>query len=154
VAMRRINARDIIVQVEDDTPETWLTVERLQSVTFNPGENEETVDVTDFDSGGAYEQEIMQRGASMTLEGLVIKDDATGALPPGRARIEEMAGEDKLGSDSLGRIRFRHPMDTTWRVWTCTFTLGEQGGGTNEKTTWSATITKSGRTTTMPVEEV
>lgn len=151
MAVRRINARDIIVEVEDETPDTWLPIERLQSATINPGENEETADVGDFDSLGAYEQEIMQRGASMTLEGLLIKDDDTGALPPGRARVEEMAGEDKLGADSLGRIRFRHPMDTTWRIWTCTFSLGEQGGGTNDKASWSATITKSGKTTTAAV---
>jgi len=151
MAKRRINARDIIVEVEDTTPDTWLPIENLQTVTVNPGENEEAVDVSDYESQGAYEQEIMQRGASLTLEGLLVKDDSTGALPPGRARVEEMAGEDKLGADSLGRIRFRHPMDTTWRIWTGTFSLGEQGGGINDKASWSATITKSGKTTTAAV---
>ncbi|NJP27107.1 hypothetical protein FLW53_23480 [Microbispora sp. SCL1-1] len=151
MAKRRINARDMIVEVEDDTADTWLPVENLQTITVNPGENEETVDVTDNDSEGAYEQEIMQRGASLALEGLLMKDDSTGALPPGRARVEEMAGEDKLGADSLGRIRFRHPMDTNWRIWTGTFSLGEQGGATNDKASWSATITKSGKTTTAAV---
>lgn len=151
MTQRRINARDMIVEVEDETPDTWLKVERLQNIVVNPGENEEAVDVTDYDSEGSYEQEIMQRGASLTLEGLAWKDNETGALMPGRARVEEMAGEDKLGSDSLGRIRFRHPMDTEWRIWTCTFSLGEQGGATNDKTSWSATITKSGKTTTAAV---
>ncbi|MGI5162619.1 phage tail tube protein [Microbispora sp. CA-102843] len=151
MAKRRINARDMIVEVEDDTADTWLRVENLQNITVNPGENEETADVTDNDSEGSYEQEVMQRGASLALEGLLMKDDSTGALPPGRARVEEMCGEDKLGYDSLGRVRFRHPMDTQWRIWPCTFSLGEQGGATNDKSSWSATITKSGKTTTAAV---
>lgn len=151
MAQRRINARDIIVEVEDDTPDTWLPIERLNSVTFNPAESEETADVTDYDSDGAAESEIMQRGASMELEGLALQDATTGALPVGRARVEEMAGEDKLASDSLGRIRFRYPASTTWRIWTCTFSLGEQGGGTNDKVSWGATITKSGKTTSAAV---
>lgn len=151
MTQRRINARDIIMQVEDSTPESWLTVEHLTNVNVNPSENEETAEVTDFDSEGVYEQEIMQRGASMELEGLLMKDDTTGALLPGRARVEAMAGEDKVGSASLGRIRFRHPMDGQWRIWTCTFTLAEQGGGNNDKTSWGATITKSGPTTTAAV---
>ncbi|MBF8186320.1 hypothetical protein ITP53_11280 [Nonomuraea sp. K274] len=152
MAQRRINARDIIMEIENEAPEAWLRVERLTSVTVNPGENEETAETTDFESGGSYEQEIMQRGASMELEGLMLKDDLTGALPPGRARVEAMAGEDAVGSDSLTRVRFRHPIDPNWKIWTCTVTLGEQGGGNNDKTSWSATITKSGKSETEPVE--
>ncbi|MCC5580583.1 hypothetical protein IMZ11_33695 [Microtetraspora sp. AC03309] len=151
MTQRKINARDIIIEVEDDTPDTWLRIENLATVTHNPGENEETVDTTDYDSEGAYEQEIMQRGSSLALEGQAKKDHLTGALQPGRARVEEMAGEDKVGYDSLGRVRFRHPMDAKWRVWDATFSLGEQGGGPNDKTSWSATITKSGKTTLVDV---
>lgn len=151
MTQRKINARDIIIQVEDDTPDTWLTIENLASVTINRGENEETADTTDYDSDGAYEQEVMQRGATMALAGLEMKDHLTGALQPGRARVEEMAGEDKVGYDSLGRVRFRHPMDTNWTVWPCTFSLGESGGETNAKSAWSATITKSGKSTKVPV---
>ncbi|MEU8196338.1 hypothetical protein AB0C10_21380 [Microbispora amethystogenes] len=153
MTQRRINARDMIVEVESATPDTWVAIEQLQTITVNPGENEETVDVTDMESDGAYEQEIMQRGASMSLEGLALQDSSTGALPAGRARVEAMAGEDKVGSDSLGRVRFRYPASTSWRIWTCTFSLGEQGGATNDKVSWSATITKSGKTTTAAVEE-
>lgn len=151
MTQRRINARDMIFQVEDSTPSSWLSVEHMQSFTVNPGENEETADTTDFDSLGSYEQEVMQRGSSIELEGQLMKDDTTGVLAPGRARMEAMAGEDKVGYASLGRVRFRHPMDTLWRIWTCTFTLGEQGGGTNDKSSWGATVTKSGLTTTAAV---
>ncbi|MFB4294792.1 phage tail tube protein [Nonomuraea sp. ATR24] len=151
MTQRRINARDIIVQVEDSTPDSWLAIENLASATFNRGENEETADTTDFESEGAYEQEVMQRGASMSLAGQELRDDTTGELQPGRARVEEMAGEDKVGAASLGRIRFRHPTQTVWRIWKCTFSLGENGGDTNAKSGWAATITKSGLSSTAPV---
>jgi hypothetical protein len=147
----QIPARDIIIQAESATPDTWLRVENLKSATINRAENEETADITNFDSEGAYEQWVMQRGASMALAGDELKDHLTGALQPGRARIEEMAGEDKVGFDSLGRIRFRHPMDTEWKIWSCTVSVGETGGETNPVSAWSATITKSGLTTTAEV---
>lgn len=153
MAIVRVNARDIIVEVEDETPDTWLRVERLQSVTLSLGENEETADITDFDDEGAYSQDIMQRGASMELSGLEVRDRETGELPPGRARIEALAGEDKVGYDSQGRIRFRYPADQQWRVWNCTVSLGEKGGAVNDKSAWAATIVKCGRTITIPVEE-
>lgn len=151
MTQRKINARDIVVEIESAVTDTYVTIENLSSVTVNPGENEETVDTTDYESDGVYEGEIMQRGAAMELEGMLKKDHLTGALQPGRARVEEMAGETKVGYDSLARIRFRHPMDTTWRIWTCTVTLAEQGGGVNDKTSWGATFTKSGATTTAAV---
>jgi len=143
----RVNARDIIIEVEDETAGTWLPIERLQSVTFSRGENEETAETSDFESQGAFEQDIMQRGASAELEGLEIRDNTTGATPPGRARIEALGGEDAVGYASHGRVRFRYPFDTEWTIWDVTVTLGETGGGTNDKSSWSATLTKSGRST-------
>jgi hypothetical protein len=140
----KIPARDIIIEVESSTPDTWLRIENLKGVTINRAENEETVDLTDFDSEGAYEQWIMQRGANMALTGDELKDNLTGALQPGRARVETLAGEDAVAADSHGRVRFRHPMDSNWRFWTATFSLGESGGETNAASAWAATITKSG----------
>lgn len=147
----KINARDIIVQIEDATPDSWLTVEHLSGVTINRGENEEVADTSDFESVGAYEQDVMQRGSSLALAGLELKDHLTGALLPGRARVEEMAGEEKVGYDSRARIRFRHPMDTHWKVWGCTVSVGESGGETNAKSAWAASIVKCGRTTLVAV---
>ena len=147
----QIPARDIIIEVESSTPSTWLRIENLKNATINKAENEETADITNFDSQGAYEQWIMQRGASMALAGDELKDSVTGALQPGRARVEEMAGEDKVAADSIGRIRFRHPMDDEWRIWSCTFSLGESGGETNPVSAWAAAIVKSGLSTTAAV---
>lgn len=149
-----ILARDIVIQVagEDDgtgTP-TWIEVGGLTKVTPNFGENEETADLTTMDSRGAYEQWIAQRGATFELEGLALPD-AAGLLDPGQARCEEMAGEDMLGADSLGQIRFRYPTSTEWKVWNSTFSLGEGGGETNDPAAWACTLTKSGRTTKVTV---
>lgn len=145
----KIPARDITIQVQDDDGSTWLDIGGEVSATYNPGENEETADVTTFASGGNYEQWIVQRGASLALEGLLLKDSATGAQDPGQARCEDLAS--MLGAASLGMIRFRHPMDTKWKVWNGTFSLGEQGGGNNDITGWSVTVTRSGASTTEDV---
>lgn len=151
MAKRKIPARDIIIQVSDGaTPtETWIEIGGLTSATPNPGENEETVDTTDFDSDGAYEQVIMQRGATLEIEGSMLKDDTTGEQDAGQARLETLGAA--VGYASLGRARFRHPMDTVWKIWTCTVSLAEQGGGNNDMTSWGATLTRSGASTTEEV---
>lgn len=145
----KISARDIVIQVAEANGTTWTPVGGLTSAVPNPSENEEVADTTTFDSRGYYEQEVIQRGATLELEGFLLKDSSTGALDPGQARIETLATE--VGSASVGKLRFRHPMDTQWKVWNATFTLGEQGGGNNDKVSWNVTITRSGPSTTAPV---
>lgn len=147
----KIKARDLIVEVESSTPDTWLRIENLATLTINPGENVEKAVLSDFDSQGAYEEWVMQRGATMALAGQEENDSSTGAPKPGRAQVEANAGEDKLGEDSIARYRFRHPRHTEWKIWTATTVLGESGGETNAIGAWAATITKSGLTTTADV---
>lgn len=148
--LTKINARDLIVQVESETPGTWLGIGGLNSGTFNPSEGEEETDTTEFASDGEAEQEIMQRGASVELEGFKKLDNITGAGDPGQARCEDLA--TKKAAASLGSIRFRHPLNTVWKVWPqATFSSGEQGGGNNDKTSWAMTIKKSGQSTTAAV---
>lgn len=151
MTLKFINARDIIFQVSDgNASPTWLAVGGLNSVVPNPAENEETVETTVYDDDGNYAGQIMQRGASATLEGMMVKDHLTGAQDPGQARCEYMATQ--VGEDSLTSVRFRHPADTLWQVWAnAYFSLGEQGAGNNDKTPWSCTITRSGAKTTAAV---
>jgi hypothetical protein len=150
---RQVNARDIILEVNDGDPitPTWVEVGGLLTVTPNYGENEEAADTTTMDSDGAYEQDIMQRGASMTLEGRLLRDTVTGAGDPGQALIEANAAGDKLGVDSHAMYRFRYPVDTMWKIWDATTSVGEQGGGHNDKVGFAATITRSGPSTTEAV---
>jgi hypothetical protein len=143
---KKVNARDIIVQVQAADGVTWLAIGGLKSVKPNPAENEDKVDTTTYDSQGTYEQEIMQRGFGLTLEGFELKDPQTGALDVGQARCETLATQ--TGYNSLGVIRFRHLMDTQWKNWAgATFSVGEQGGGNNDKSAWKCTVMRSGPTT-------
>lgn len=141
----KIPARDITVMVETATAGTWVEVSNLTAVTPNPAENEQTADTTTNDDNGAYSQRIMQRGASITLEGYKVKN-GTGAEALGQARLEELAAG--VGEGSVGKIRFAHPSDTQWKVWSCTVSGGTGGGGINDMTGWSVTCVRDGVATT------
>lgn len=145
----QIPARSLIVQVRAADGTTYLPIKGITTWTLNPSEGEETTDTTTYDSAGDAESRKMQRGKSMAGEGKLYKDHSTGVQDAGQARIEVLA--DSLAEDSLGRIRFRHPMDTEWKIWDAIFSVGEQGGGNNDMTSWSCTITRSGPTTTAAV---
>lgn len=149
---RQVNARDIILEVQEpgEIP-TWVEVGGLLTVTPNYAENEEVADTTTMDSNGHYEQDRMQVGATLTLEGRLLKDTDTGELDPGQALVEANAGPDRLGVDSHAMYRFRYPMDDVWKVWDATTSVGEQGGGHNEKVSFNATLTRSGPSTTEAV---
>lgn len=150
MATRQINARDLIFEVSDMavTP-VWTAVGGLLSGSVNYGENEETVDTTTWDSEGYYEQEKMQLGASLSLEGRFLQDPATGTRDPGQQLVE--AHGELLGNASQINIRFRYPGATTWKVWKATVSVGEQGGGTNDKVGWAADFTRCGAPTTAVV---
>ncbi|MGW4727667.1 phage tail tube protein [Streptomyces shenzhenensis] len=142
---RPIDARGWIFEVQDlsATDETWLPIAGLTTFGHNPGENEETADTTAFESEGHYEEDVMQRGASLTLEGQYRVDKTSRAQDPGQAYVDTDWAQ-RLGIDSRNPIRWRHQTQTQWVVWDATCTPGEQGGGTNEKTTWSVTVRRSG----------
>ncbi len=148
MTQRKVPARDLILQVSDGAASpTWLGIAALNKITVNPGEQEQAVDITTFDSAGQYEEVKLQRGASLKPEGFLHKDHLTGAQDPGQARCETLA--TAVGYASQGSIRFRHPADTVWKVWnTATFSLAEQGGGNNDMTSWSVSIMRSGASTT------
>ncbi|MDT0432807.1 phage tail tube protein [Streptomyces salyersiae] len=152
MAGRPIDARGWIFEVQDidAEDESWLPIAGLTTFTHAPGENEETADTTSFESDGAYEQDVMQRGASISLEGQYRVDRASKEQDPGQAYIDRTWAE-RLGIESRNPVRWRHSMQTAWVVWEATVTPGEQGGGTNEKTSWSATITRCGKATAAAV---
>ncbi|SOB83136.1 phage tail tube protein [Streptomyces sp. 1331.2] len=148
---RPIDARGWIFEAQDITAatETWLRIGMLTSFTHNPGENEETEETTSFDDEGYYNQDVMQRGATIELESKFAADK-TGVQDPGQHYIDAVWA-NRLGVDSHNPVRWRHRTQTTWVVWDATVTPGEQGGGVNEKTSWSATITRCGKPTTAAV---
>lgn len=150
MATRPIDARGWLFEVES-APDTWLPISNINSFTMNPGENEETAETTHFGSDGQYEEDVMQRGASISLEGQHAADTESGAQDPGQAYIDTTWAAG-LGVESHNRFRFRHETQTTnWVVWDATMTPGEKGGGNNDKSSWSATVRRSGPATTMAV---
>ncbi|MGW7514782.1 phage tail tube protein [Streptomyces sp. NPDC054796] len=149
MAGRPISARDWIFEVEDHaTPGTWLTIGRLTSWNVNPSENEETADTTTFDSEGHYEQDVMQRGATLSIEGKYAAN--SGVQDPGQAYIDDV-WTYRLGEESRGQVRYRHKSQTSWAVWECTVSPGERGGETNDKVSWSASFTRCGPPTSEAV---
>lgn len=151
MALHQLNARDLIVEVSDgSTPATWTEVAGITSSSLNLAENEAVADTTTYASGGAYSEEVMQRGASLTLGGFVLIDPETGDRDPGQEAVEALG--TAVGYDSTGRVRFRMlSASTSWTVWDCTVSLGEQSGETNAKRTWNATFRRSGTATTEAV---
>lgn len=146
----QLNARDMVVEISDGaaTP-VWTEIAGLVSFKFDPSKEEKTADTTTFMSGGHYEQEVMQRGAVISLDGMRIADDLTGAPDPGQLLVELL--HEKFGAESVGRIRFRHLLDTSWKLWKATTTLGAQDGKTNDKLGWSTEFSRNGTSTTVAV---
>lgn len=144
MAEQKYNARDVEFEIEDFlTPGTWIDIGGIN--TFSKGHEEETADTTTYASEGQAESQKMQIAKSLTIEGLRLRDSATGAINPGQAKVEALS--ERLGEDSLGRVRFSHKNDSTWEIWTAHVNLGDQGGGNNDKTAWAATFTRSGAQT-------
>lgn len=139
----KIPARDIIVQVKDPAQSnTWVQLNQLTSANLNKGENEEVAETTTFDSGGEYEEVIMQRGGTLELEGFLRKDLTTGDRDAGQKLVDAWA--DTKGISSVGQVRYRHPMDPKWTEWDATCRGGEEGGETNDMTSWEASFTRCG----------
>jgi hypothetical protein len=146
--MGQINARDWVFEVESATASTWVEIGGLTSFTLNPGENEEVAETATFQSGGQYEEQKMQRGATLELEGRYIVTTSP-TRDPGQLRVDALGA--LVGDESVGQVRFRHTSETNWTVWPATVTPGEVGGETNEKTGWAATFTRSGAATVAAV---
>lgn len=149
MASVKVPARDIIIAVADSNVTTWLEVAGLNSATVNRAENEAKTETTTFDDNGNYSERPMQRGASLALAGFLYKDSVTGAGDPGQARVAALA--KLVAEEGMGKVRFRHPMDTEWEVWNATFSNSGGGGGNNDMTGWGATIVRDGVETMMAV---
>ncbi|MDT9688197.1 hypothetical protein Q5762_07475 [Streptomyces sp. P9(2023)] len=154
MAAEKYNARDCEFEIEDKlNPGTWTAFRTAEGGsgegginTFSKSREYEATDTTTFGSDGDAETQNMQIGKSLTLEGFRLKDPSTGALDPAMS-LAELQSERK-GNDSLCGFRFAAPGDSTWEVWQATVQLGDEGGGNNDKVSWSAVFTRSGSATT------
>lgn len=139
------NARGSLFEVGDGTanPDTvWLTIGGIKQFAFTNAETKH--DTTSFASGGVEEQEVMQRGQGLKIDGFFLEDVA-GVRDPGQALVETAAFA--LGANSILRgFRWTTPGGKKY-FFKASATLGDQGGGNNDKITWSVTLTRSGPTT-------
>ena len=140
MAVTKVNARDWTVEVRDAGDTTWVEVGGLNTITF--GREAAEVDTTDNDSAGADEHEVMSRGKTITIEGRFLEDTSNGTRDTGQARVETLA--DAVGASSLGKFRFTSPGGTAETWATASVQLGDVGGGHTDKTSWAATIKRSG----------
>lgn len=146
----QINARDWIFEVSEDPNEAvpvWAQILGVESFDLNNAEGEASVDTTTFASAGVAESQAMQRGASLKVDGKRIVE--SGVTDAGQQACDNLAA--LVGEASLGGVRFRHVDDTDWTVWTAWVQRGNNGGGNNDKTSWSASFTRSGAATTEAV---
>ena len=148
----QINARDWLFEVSVDPSEAipvWAQVGGVESFTLSNSEGEESTDTTTFASDGNAESQAMQRGASLSLEGKLTRSADGVTADAGQAAVDELAA--LKGEASLGGVRFRYTDDTEWTVWTAWVSKGDNGGGNNDKTSWSASFTRSGAASTAAV---
>lgn len=144
---KKHDARGFQFQIEDPANVgTWVDIAPTGINTFTKGRSSSNTDTTTYASDGDAEQQIMQRGKTLKLGGVRLKDPDTGDLDPGQALVEALG--DKKSDDSLGSIRFAHNLDTNWQVWTATAEMDDEGGGTNDKVSWGVSFTRSGADST------
>jgi hypothetical protein len=148
----QIDARDWIFEVSEDPSAgvpVWSQILGIESFTLSNSDGEESTDTTTFESAGVAESQAMQRGASLNVDGK-IKRAADGITQDaGQLSCDTLAA--LVGEASLGGVRFRHTLDTDWIVWDAWVSRGDNGGGKNDKTSWSAKFMRSGPATTEAV---
>lgn len=149
MAKTQINNRDWIFQIKTG-PSTWADFAELTEFDLNPGENDEEADTTTFENGGEYSEEIMQRGATLSLTGMFSRDPVSGVRDPGQAAADLLGS--KTGAESVGTIRMRHESEEEWVEWDATCRPDSRGGETNEKTSWEVEFTRCYAARVVPVE--
>lgn len=146
MATTKINARDWTFEIGDGDPggtgEVYTEIGGINTMTI--GREAEDTDTTTFESAGNAEHEVMQRGRTFEVEGFYLEDVADGTRDPGQEMVETVG--DAVGTNSLRNLRITSPGGTTLTQ-QVSVEVGDVGGGNNDKTSWSATFTRSGATT-------
>lgn len=139
MAITKIPARDYTFEVDQANGTDWQEIGGLTSWSHSPAN--ESTDTTDFDSGGRTESLQMATGDSFTLEGKRKADVSDGSRDLGQADCETLSRA--VGLSSLGAFRFTDP-DGEVKSFSGTCVVTHGGGGNNDMSGWSATITVSG----------
>ncbi len=141
MAVTKIPARDWTFEILSGA--VWTEVGGLE--TWSPSFSQNDADTTDFASAGMQEHLIMSRGYELTVEGFFLEDVASGARDAGQAAVETLALA--VGLASLGEFRVTSPGGTVYTFDASAAIGNAGGGGKDDVSKWSATLTRSGATT-------
>lgn len=143
MAVRKVLAREFTVEVETDTPGSYVAIGGLRTIGFDRGKTD--ADTTDFDSEGHASHFVAERNRSVTLEGHHLEDSEYGTRDAGQARVE--AFMDLVGPASVATFRITSPGGNVQQFDATVAVSGAPAGGHNDPTTWSATLNVTGAVT-------
>lgn len=131
-----------------DTP-VWVEIKGLTD--FTPSNTKTDADTTTFDENGIESHLPASRGASFTLGGKIVYEDADlTTRDPGQLAVEAWA--KGIGPSGLKQFRMTLPDDAgTTKVMLASCSITPNGGGTNDAAGWNLAITRSGDTTDSDV---
>lgn len=119
-----------------------VAVGGTNSLTFSGGKTD--AETTTFDSAGWAEHIVAERTRSIGVEGFFLEDPANGDRNAGQEAMETLASA--VGADSIDEFVLTSPGGTTYSF-DGSVEIGDIGGGNNDPTSWSATITVTGEIT-------
>lgn len=134
----RVLAREWTIQVKNSSS-VFVDVGGINTFTFGGGKTD--ADTTGFDSEGWAEHLVVQRGRTLTIGGFFL-EDSVGARDPGQAVIDGLAS--KIGAEAIGDFKLTTPGGKVWEF-SGSVEPADVGGGTNDVTSWGATITVTGQ---------
>lgn len=139
---RKMLAREFTIEVETAVADTFVAIGGLITWGQSPGKVDAVT--TDFDSAGNAEHMPAERSLQLTFEGRYLEDSADGARDAGQERVETLA-------DDVGPLAATSRMRVTSaggniKTYTGSFEVTGPGGGSNDASGWSFTLTRSGAT--------
>ena len=139
MAVTKISARKWVISVSIDARATWTQVKGVNK--FSLDRTSVRTPTEDFLNDGIETGEIMARGAAAKLEGFFLEDTSNGTRDPGQLNVESLS--ETTGAASVGDFKFVSPGGKTY-TFSATVDLDPWGGGNNDKTTWGASLIRSG----------
>lgn len=140
----KILARQWGLYIASEIEKEFQKIGGIESFTLS--NDAESTETTDFDSGGYNESLVSGRSQEIEIEGSFIVDVETGDRDEGQQIIEELS--TRIGHESTKSFRLVSPAGVVTE-YTVHSTLGDQGGGLTDKTSWGATMTVSGKPRTI-----
>lgn len=132
--------RQFTLSVSDgEEAPSQLEVAGLQTLTHQP--SDESADASHFGSAGRTQSLIVSRGDQFTASGLRMEDEEDGTRDPGQERIEALSR--LIGQAGIGDYVIQFPGGGTVSF-KATASVPMFGGGTNDLSTWEATLTVYG----------